>query len=62
MKEKKLRKLIKRAMGDVEVIRCPRCNGEGEIGLPSLRGPCPECGGRGKTTNGASIAGAGVAP
>ncbi len=42
--------LIAQAMGGVRVIVCPRCNGLGEVGLPTLRATCPVCRGCGEST------------
>lgn len=38
--------LIEDAMQGVRVVDCDFCDGEGEVGLPTLRGTCPQCKGR----------------
>lgn len=43
------RSIIERAMAGVYLTICGRCEGAGEIGLPSLRATCPVCGGCGLT-------------
>lgn len=48
-------RLLKAALAGVCIIPCPRCNGEGEIGLASLRATCPRCRGCGHSTNGINI-------
>lgn len=40
--------LIEEAMAEVRVVVCKRCNGLGEVGLPSLRAECPDCRGCGE--------------
>jgi hypothetical protein len=37
------RALIERAMAGVAVVPCGRCQGEGQIGAPTLRIACPVC-------------------
>jgi DnaJ-class molecular chaperone len=48
--ETDIRTLIDTAMATVRISVCERCRGEREIGLPTLRAPCPGCGGRGLST------------
>lgn len=40
--------LIDEAMAPLRIVVCPRCNGLGEVGLPTLRATCPDCGGGGE--------------
>lgn len=55
-----VRELIEAAMADVQVVVCPRCLGLGGIGLSTLRTTCPDCQGRGETTNGINLNSTGV--
>lgn len=42
--------LIESAMAGVEIVTCPRCQGERFIGVVTLRITCPTCRGAGVTT------------
>lgn len=48
-------KLLRVALAGVRLIVCPRCDGEGRVGLKSLRATCPRCLGCGLSTNGANL-------
>lgn len=47
--------LLDAAMSRVEIVPCPRCDGECTVGLVSLRTTCPQCAGAGISTNGANL-------